>query len=425
MVAKRSRQTPRRSKSGKNKRSRKVGQGSKKKKRKSKRGIKRCSTLLKDSGKSSGYTLTRCINGVYMELGNYNTSVTNRTMLQQALPLALHELKSERHNHQQAVLNCIDEALRDIDHGLSSDIADHQQQLEEISQKSSTLREQIHTYESIEAQKAEDLAVAKEDVTEAKANLKNAQKEDEQQKKTLQVAKHHLDKRQRDLDHVLSIVNDDFLPLVRGDTHSSKHVKNFMELIAKIAKSDEALTRVLPMALAKNPDKRGNFDSIALTYATNTTEQHKSGLQGRVYEAQSHFEQCQQNSDSAVDERQSCEETLNEAESRVKTNTEDMNEAKNNAKNSFVEANTADKQGLAVDKVMKTIQKRQVNFRTLVAAFRVFVERDIDDPNERVRDDELILDETEETEETKTQTATIDDEDTEFIQYDQQVPAFA
>jgi len=423
MVAKRSRQTPRRSKSGK-KRTRKVG-GSKKKKRKSKRGIKRCSTLLKDSGKSSGYTLTRCINGVYMELNNFKTTVTNRTMLQQALPLALHELSSERHNHQQAVLNCIDEALRDIDHGLGADITDHQQQLQEISQKSFALREQIHTYESVEAQKAEDLAVAKEDVAEARASLKNSQKLEEQQKKNLQVAKHHLDKRQRDLDHVLSIVNDDFLPLVRGDTGSSKHVKSFMELITKIAKSDDALTRVLPMALAKKPEKRGNFDSIALTYATNTTEQHKSGLQARVQEAHSHFEQCQHNSDIAVDERQSCEETLNEAESRVKTNTEDMNEAKNNAKNSFVEANTADKQWLAVDKVTKSIQKRQVNFRTLVAAFRVFVERDVDEPSERVQDDELFLDETEETEETKTQTATIDDEDTEFIQYDQQVPAFA
>ena len=58
------------------------------------------------------------------------------------------------------------------------------------------------------------------------------------------------------------------------------------------------------MALAKKPDKRGNFDSIALTYATNTTEQHKSGLQARVEEAEAHFQQCQQNSDMAVDERQ-------------------------------------------------------------------------------------------------------------------------
>ena len=50
---------------------------------------------------------------------------------------------------------------------------------------------------------------------------------------------------------------------------------------------------------------------------------------------------------------------------------------------------------------MKAIQKRQVNFRTLVAAFRVFVERDVDEPSERVQDDELLLDETEETEDTK------------------------
>lgn len=116
-------------------------------------GITRCSTLLTASNTSSGYTLTRCINGVYTELNNFKTTVTNRTMLQQALPLALHELKSERHNHQQAVLNRIDEALRDIDHGLSADIADHVQQLEDISAKSNVLREQIHTYESVEAQK--------------------------------------------------------------------------------------------------------------------------------------------------------------------------------------------------------------------------------------------------------------------------------
>ena len=86
---------------------------------------------------------------------------------------------------------------------------------------------------------AEDLAVAREDVAEARAALKNAQKSEETQKKNMQVAKHHLDKRQRDLDHVLCIVNDDFLPLVRGDTGAPKHVKSFMELITKIAKSDD------------------------------------------------------------------------------------------------------------------------------------------------------------------------------------------
>ena len=39
----------------------------------------------------------------------YSCAENNRKMLQAALPLALKDLKSERHPHQAAVLSCVDE----------------------------------------------------------------------------------------------------------------------------------------------------------------------------------------------------------------------------------------------------------------------------------------------------------------------------
>ena len=46
-----------------------------------------------------------------------------------------------------------------------------------------------------------------------------------------------------------------------------------------MSQSDDALTKVLPIALGKPKEKRGGFDDLALTYAYNTTEAYKHNVE--------------------------------------------------------------------------------------------------------------------------------------------------
>ena len=81
------------------------------------------------------------------QLENFECNNNNRKMLKAALPLALSDLKSERHPHQQAVLACVDEALRSIDHDLTESVAQEQIKLDEVSTRAMQLRQAIQVEE--------------------------------------------------------------------------------------------------------------------------------------------------------------------------------------------------------------------------------------------------------------------------------------
>ena len=97
--------------------------------------------------------------------------------------------------------------------------------MDDISTRAMQLRQAIQVCESQEKTKTDEQTHIRAELTDAKVRMKECEKEDIQNKKTLKEVKDKIRQQEEDLADFKVMVEKDFMPLYEGTTTASKHIK--------------------------------------------------------------------------------------------------------------------------------------------------------------------------------------------------------